>query len=42
MIFLADIVSAFKKSLKHLEWMDEESSDAAADKARGICCLPML
>ena len=29
-----DIIGAFKKSLKKLEWMDEESAAAAAGKVR--------
>ncbi|PCH38139.1 zincin [Wolfiporia cocos MD-104 SS10] len=33
---ITDIVSAFKKSLAHLEWMDEESAAAAAQKADAI------
>ncbi|TCD66686.1 hypothetical protein EIP91_001040 [Steccherinum ochraceum] len=33
---ITDIVSAFKKSLKNLKWMDEESSDAAAQKADAL------
>ncbi len=28
----ADIIDAFKESLKHLEWMDEKSGKAAAEK----------
>jgi hypothetical protein len=30
--FCADIVSAFKKSLSFISWMDEESAAAAAEK----------
>ncbi|KAI0831469.1 Metalloprotease [Trametes gibbosa] len=33
---ITDIVESFKESLKHLEWMDEESAKAAAGKASAI------
>lgn len=36
--FCADIVSAFKKSLSFISWMDEESAAAAAEKVT----LPIL
>jgi endothelin-converting enzyme len=34
--FVADIVKSFKESLKHLDWMDEKSANAAAEKVRDI------
>ncbi|TDL24747.1 endothelin-converting enzyme 1 [Rickenella mellea] len=33
---ITDIIDAFKESLKHLEWMDEKSGKAAAEKADAI------
>ncbi|EIW60033.1 Metalloprotease [Trametes versicolor FP-101664 SS1] len=33
---ITDIVESFKESLTHLEWMDKESADAAAEKAAAI------
>jgi endothelin-converting enzyme len=33
---ITDIVEAFKRSLKRIEWMDEESATAAAQKADAI------
>ncbi|KAI0636818.1 Metalloprotease [Trametes polyzona] len=33
---ITDIIEAFKESLTHLEWMDEESATAAAEKADAI------
>ena len=33
---ITDIVSAFKRSLKRIEWMDEASATAAAEKADAI------
>ncbi|THH29635.1 hypothetical protein EUX98_g4545 [Antrodiella citrinella] len=33
---ITDIVGAFKESLKDIKWMDEESSDAAAQKADAL------
>lgn len=29
---LSDIIKSFKSSLYHLDWMDEESAQAAAEK----------
>ena len=31
-MLLLDIIETFKKSLEHLEWMDDESRAAAAEK----------
>ena len=31
-----DVIKAFKSSLPHLQWMDKESADAAAEKADAI------
>jgi endothelin-converting enzyme len=33
---MTDIVQSFKDSLKHIDWMDEESATAAAEKADAI------
>jgi len=33
---IKDIVKAFKKSLPHIDWMDEKSANAAADKASEV------
>ncbi|KAI0727183.1 metalloprotease [Fomitopsis betulina] len=33
---IEDIIDTFKKSLKHLQWMDDESRAAAAEKADAI------
>lgn len=33
---ITDIINAFKASLSHLEWMDEKSAQAAAEKADAI------
>ncbi|KAI0687125.1 metalloprotease [Cytidiella melzeri] len=33
---ITDIIQAFKKSLKHLNWMDEESAEAASNKADAL------
>ncbi|KAF7793093.1 hypothetical protein EIP86_004200 [Pleurotus ostreatoroseus] len=33
---ITDIVGAFKKSLKHIKWMDDKSATAAAEKADAI------
>jgi endothelin-converting enzyme len=33
---ITDIVSSFKNSLKHIEWMDKKSAKAAAEKADAI------
>ncbi|KAI0363474.1 Metalloprotease [Pilatotrama ljubarskyi] len=33
---ITDIISSFKESLTHLEWMDKESAKAAAEKADAI------
>lgn len=33
----SDIVKAFKKSLRHIDWMDEKSANAAADKVNFFC-----
>jgi endothelin-converting enzyme len=40
--FSADIVKAFKQSIKHIDWMDEVSSRAAAEKVRPeiLLCQP--
>lgn len=29
---MSDIIAAFKESLHHIEWMDKESAEAAAEK----------
>ena len=33
----SDIVKTFKKSLSHIDWMDEKSAKAAADKVKFFC-----
>ncbi|KAI0780776.1 Metalloprotease [Trametes elegans] len=33
---ITDIIDSFKESLTHLDWMDEESANAAAEKATAI------
>ncbi len=35
----SDIVKAFKKSLPHVDWMDEKSANAAADKVNFFLSL---
>ena len=36
---ISDVIKSFKHSLPKVEWMDEESAAAAAEKVFRLCCL---